>query len=132
MDGGFFVLVPVWGLFYLFIVFRSSRTASFCSFDSETQSLNNSLRSSFISISSLSSSAKNCESVIPKALQIDSSVAIDGTVLRLKIFPTVDSERPLYLLILYSVQPRFLSIFRNFSFTSISDTCPSVNIVPLN
>ncbi len=39
-------------------------------------------------------SEKNCASVMPKPLQIISSVATEGVVLRLKMLATVDWESP--------------------------------------
>ena len=77
---------------------------SFSSAVSVTHRLNNSFSSGVNS--TRSPSEKNYDNVIPKPLQIASSVAIEGTVLRRKIFANVESERPHFFESLYSVQPR--------------------------
>lgn len=60
-------------------------------------------------------SAKNCDNVIPKALQIDCNVLKEGQVFLLKMFANVDSDNPHSFESLYSVQPRSFINLRNLS-----------------
>ena len=79
---------------------------SFSSAVNVTHRSNNSFSSGVNS--TRSPSEKNCDNVIPKPLQIASSVAIEGTVLALwrKIFANVDSERLHISSSVGAVQPR--------------------------
>lgn len=79
-------------------------STSFCSFVRVLQAANISCCS--VVSSTKSPSAKNSASVIPNPTQMLSNVATDGTVLRLKMFATVDCERPDAIASRYSRQPR--------------------------
>ena len=59
-----------------------------------------------VRVTGSSPSAKNCERVMPKPLQSDSSVGIVGALLRLNIFDIVDWGTPEILESRYSVQFR--------------------------
>ena len=78
--------------------------AFFCSTVRLTHAAKSSLISGVISI--ISPSAKNCDTVIPNPLQIASNVLIEGRVFLLKIFASVDSDKPHSFDKRYSVQPR--------------------------
>lgn len=86
-------------------------TAAFCSGVRFTHLRNSSFRSGVSS--TISPSAKNCDKVMPKPLQIASSVVIEGIVLRRNIFDRVDSDRPHDFDNLYSVQPRSVKSWRS-------------------
>ena len=87
---------------YFFITQIKCDIASFCSGDRVRQ-LSNILCCSSVS-STMLPSAKNWESVIPKPLQIISSVATEGVVFRLKMLATVDWDRPDSMARRYSLQ----------------------------
>ena len=89
---------------------------AFCLAVRNTHPSNSSFRSGLSS--TISPSEKNCARVIPKPLQIDSSVGIDGVAFRLKIFMIVDSDRLDSFASRYSLQPRAASKAFNFSCVS--------------
>jgi len=90
------------GLLHFFITEIKCRKASFCSGDSVRQASNIS-RCSPVS-STMSPSAKNWASVMLNPLQICSSVATEGVVLRLNMFATVDWDSPDSIANRYSLQ----------------------------
>ena len=84
---------PIYLALGTFMALTISNAACFCSGASATQLLNSSFNSGVSS--TMSPSAKNWAKEMPKAEQTDSSVEMEGTVFRLKMFASVDSERPL-------------------------------------
>ena len=101
---------------FWFIVLAIRRTAFFCSGDNPTHWFNNSFTSGVNN--TISPSAKNWDSVMPKPAQIASSVGIDGVVFLLKKFANVDSDNPHILDSRYSVHPRSSISFRSFPWMS--------------
>lgn len=98
----------------------SCKTVSFCSGVRLIQ-LSNSALSYGVS-STISPSAKNCDIVMPKPAQIASSVAIEGTVLRRKMFAEVDSDSLQFWESRDSDQPRSVKSWRSLSCVSIPIT----------
>lgn len=92
------------------------RKACFCSGERVRQSSNISCCSAVSS--TRFPSAKNCARVMPKPLQICSSVATDGVVLRLKMFATVDWDSPDSIASRYSLQFSSVSNSRMRCFVS--------------
>ena len=76
----------------------------FCSGVKATQLSNNSLSSG--ESSTIVSSAKNCDRVMPKPLHMASSVAIEGSTFLRKMFASVDSDKPHSFDRRYLDQPR--------------------------
>lgn len=95
-------------------------TTLFCSGVRLIQLSNNSFNSGESSTVSLS--AKNCDNVIPKPLQIVCRVLNEGHVFLLKIFANVDSDNPHSFESLYSVQPRSFINLRNLLCISVVTT----------
>lgn len=87
-----------WNAFIICIV------SCFCSGVNATQLSNNSLSSG--ESSTIVSSAKNCDRVMPKPLHMASSVAIEGSTFLRKMFASVDSDKPHSFDRRYLDQPR--------------------------
>ena len=79
----------------------------------------------------ISPSEKNCASVMPKPSQILSRVETEGVVLRLKIFATVDCERPDAIARRYSVHYRSSISCRIRAFASIAHHLLSIFFIHL-
>lgn len=118
---------------YIFphMVFISSRNALLCSLVSVDHLTNNSFCSSD-SPGTSSPSERNWITVMPKALQIASSVDKVGVLFLLNRFAIVDCDRPASIANLYLVHPRSSSSWLILFAVSTQQPSISDSIIPFN